>query len=101
MQFISTPSVLSWDELAKELQRSLDHLDRLESASMQEMKTSSDHQLRDYATQFDLTRSDAKKVSCLTLAFSGGVILFEWWKGYWKAVLRAGTARNAVPGLIL
>jgi len=54
---------LSWDELVKEVQQSLDHLDKLDSSSfMQELKTSSDSQLTNYALSFDLTRSNQKKL---------------------------------------
>jgi hypothetical protein len=60
-------NILSWDDVIKELQQSLDHLDKLGSATIQEMKTSDDSRLRDYASQFDLTRSDAKKMDDLLM----------------------------------
>jgi len=58
-------STLSWEEIIKDFQQSLDHLGKLGCPAIADMKSSSDVTLNNYSLLFDLSRSDQKKVRVL------------------------------------
>ncbi len=54
--------VISWEESANYMQNSLNHLDKLQSDTVQQLLNSEDKDMKNYARLFDLTRSDPGQV---------------------------------------
>lgn len=63
--FISTAFIFStanWDDVTQHMLSSKDHMDKLQSDTIQRLVASDNSDTRNYAKQFDLTRSEPAKV---------------------------------------
>ena len=65
MAFITAAFIFStanWDDVTQHMLSSQDHMNKLQSDTIQRLVTSDNSDMRNYAKQFDLTRSEPAKV---------------------------------------